>query len=100
MTHLFRTKLFVLVCLGMLAVASADALASSGSQNPDVTVTVTANSKDTVTVTTGDAVTIAETVANNTASAQLFTVTQTLEKPNGTYSSVSRIVRLGPHQTS
>ena len=79
-----------------LGVSAALATSDSGTQNPDVTVSVSL-SPDVVTV--GDTVTATASVTNNTNRRQKFVVKATLTEPDGSSYSQSTTVRLDPGQT-
>jgi hypothetical protein len=81
MFALTARKLIVLTALGMTAIADASpalGATSSGTQNPDLSLTLSVNHD---TFTTGQSAIAAYTVTNHTAITQTVTVTDTLVVP-------------------
>jgi uncharacterized protein (DUF58 family) len=97
-----RKFLVAIVALSLLAVAPvALATTSTGSQNPDLTVTssLRSNGPNPNHATTGDTVTAAGSVRNNTSTSQSVTVTVVLRYPDGTAFRYAEQVTLAPGQT-
>jgi uncharacterized protein (DUF58 family) len=97
-----RKSLVALVVLSLLAVAPvALATTSTGSQNPDLAVTssLTSNGPNPDRATTGDTVTAAGSVRNNTATSQSVRVTVMLRYPDGVVFRYVEQVTLAPGQT-
>ena len=85
----------------LVAIPIAHATTAVGSQNPQLTVRVSATSDgvDPDRATVGDTVTVASSVRNNTARARSVTITYTLEDPAGGSQTHSETVRIGAHKT-
>lgn len=85
----------------LLAMPIALATTAVGTQNPQLTVRVSAASDgaDPDRATIGDTVTVVSSVTNNTARTRSVSVTYTLEDPSGGYQVRSESVRLGAHRT-
>jgi uncharacterized protein YfaS (alpha-2-macroglobulin family) len=84
----------------LVAMPIAQATTGVGSQNPQLTVRVSAASDgaDPDRATVGDTVTVASSVTNNTARARSVTITYTLEDPTGRSQTHTEAVRIGAHK--
>lgn len=89
----------VLVCIGLVALAASStalATSASGTQNPDLTVSVSLSNDgggedgNGDTATAGESVTVGQSVTNNTSKTQRVLVTATLTEPSGESYSESR----------
>jgi hypothetical protein len=85
----------------LVAMPIAQATKAVGSQNPQLTVRVSAASDgvDPDRATVGDTVTVASSVKNNTARARSVTITYTLKDPTGRSQTYSETVRIGARKS-
>ena len=92
----FAVVLAVATMVSTLGTSVALATSDTGTQNPDVTVSISLSPD---VVTAGDTLTASGSATNNTTKKRRFKVVLTLTVPGGASFSVKKSVRLGPGKT-
>ena len=94
------TKFAVVLAVGTmvttLGTSVALATSATGTQNPDVTVSISLSPDE---VTAGDTLTVSGSITNNLTKKQRYRIELTLTLPSGASFSIRKSARFGPGKT-